>query len=125
MVNDPFHHPKLRPLDIRRVEQGGQQLLSLNDPLRLTDQAMLINHRQASVLALCDGTRDLPTLIADLAARNGIHVLLPEMEELLHTLDENLLLEGPRFQEACQRALVAYRQAPYRKPAMADAVYPA
>ena len=125
MVDDPLHHPKLRPLDIRRVDQGGQQLLSLNDPLRLTDQAMLINHRQASVLALCDGTRDLPTLIADLSARNGIHVLLPEMEDLVDTLDENLLLEGPRFQEACQRALVAYRQAPYRKPALADAVYPA
>lgn len=125
MADDPFHHPKLRPLDIHKIDQGGQQLLSLNDPLRLTDQAMLINHRQASVLALCDGTRDLPTLIADLAARNGIHVLLPEMEELLHALDENLLLEGPRFQEACQRALVAYRQAPYRRPAMADAVYPA
>lgn len=125
MAEESIQHPKLRPLDIRRVDQGGQQLLSLNDPLRLTDQAMLINHRQASVLALCDGTRDLPTLTADLGARYGIHVLLPEMEQLLQELDENLLLEGPRFQEACQRALVAYRQTPYRRPSLAGAVYPA
>ena len=125
MVNGTNHHPKLRPLDIRRVDQGGQQLLSLNDPLRLTDQAMLINHRQASILALCDGTRDLPTLITDLRARYGIHILLPEMESLLQELDENLLLEGPRFQEACQRALVSYRGAPYRRPELAGAVYPA
>mgnify|MGYP001003152460 CR=1 FL=1 len=124
MAEASFHFPKLRPLDIRRVDQGGQQLLFLNDPLKLTDQAMLINHRQASVLALCDGTRDLPTLIADLGARNGIHVLLPEMEELLQALDENLLMESPRFHEAIQHALVAYRQAPYRKPSLAGAVYP-
>jgi AmmeMemoRadiSam system protein B len=125
MADDPLHHPKLRPLDIRRVDQGGQQLLSLNDPLRLTDQAMLITHRQASVLALCDGTRDLQALITDLGARYGLHVLLSEMEALLQELDENLLLEGPRFQEACQRALVSYRQAPYRRPTLAGAVYPA
>lgn len=125
MADDPLHHPKLRPLDIRRVDQGGQQLLSLNDPLRLTDQAMLINHRQASVLALCDGTRDLQALITDLGARYGLHILMPEMEKLLRELDENLLLEGPRFQEACQRALVSYQGAPYRRPALAGAVYPA
>ncbi len=124
MAENSIHHPKLRPLDIRRVEQGGQHLLSVNDPMRLTDQAMLINHRQASVLALCDGTRDALTLVADLGSRYGIHVLLPEMEQLLQDLDENLLLEGPRFQEACQRALVAYRQAPYRRPSLAGAVYP-
>ena len=35
-----------------------------------------------------------------------------------------MLLEGPRFEEAIQRALDEYRNAPFRTPALAGASYP-
>ena len=125
MAEQSIYRPRLRPVDIRRVTHGGQELLSLHDPLRLIDREMQVDRRSAPVLTLCDGTRDLPTLLADLEERFGVHLPLPELEQMVRDLDEGLLLEGPRFEEACKRALVSYRQAPYRRPALAGETYPA
>ncbi|MCH7748644.1 MAG: hypothetical protein IH939_11170, partial [Acidobacteria bacterium] len=37
------------------------------------------------------GTRDLPTLLADLEERFGIHLPLPELEQMVRDLDEGLV----------------------------------
>jgi hypothetical protein len=43
----------------------------LRDPLRLTDNTILIPQSLAPILALCDGTRDAGGIRASLAVRYG------------------------------------------------------
>jgi AmmeMemoRadiSam system protein B len=79
----------------------------------------------APLLALCDGTRDIGGLHASLAVRFGMRVGPEVLEQLVAALDEALLLDNDRFAQALERALAAYRQAPFRPPALAGRSYPA
>jgi AmmeMemoRadiSam system protein B len=63
-------------------------------------------------------------MCAALALRFGLPIDRDLLEQLLAALDQALLLENDRFAEACDHALVAYRQAPFRPPALAGPSYP-
>jgi AmmeMemoRadiSam system protein B len=116
--------PKLRPIDVQPVVYGGQQALLLRDPLHLNDHSMVMPRQLAPLLALCDGTRDAGALRAALMVRFGIHVGVDAVERMLAALDEALLLEGPRFEEARKRVLEEFRAAPFRAPVLAGGSYP-
>ncbi len=118
-------HPKLRPVRTQPVIHYGKPALALQDPLQLSDQVVIIPQRLASLLPLCDGTRDINMLRASLAVRSGIQLTNSEVERLVQRLDEALLLENERYIQARERALAEYRSAPHRRPALAGASYPA
>ncbi len=117
--------PSLRPIEMRWVERGAQRFLLLSDPLQLAGRDLLLPPPMVAVLPMLDGVRDPAAMHSALVLRHGVAPPLAEIETLVRDLDEVLLLEGPRFDEAHRRALAAYRQAPFRPPAMAGAVYPA
>ena len=116
--------PKLRALDLRWVAQGGQRYVHLRDPLGLNGQELMVPAPLVPFLSLCDGTRDLPSLRTAGLILNGFAPSLEEIEAIIGRLDDALLLEGPRFEEATQRALDDYRNAPFRTPALAGPSYP-
>jgi|DewCreStandDraft_1066081.scaffolds.fasta_scaffold00051_154 AmmeMemoRadiSam system protein B len=117
--------PKLRPVESRWVEHHGQPMLLLRDPLRLTDQILLLPPTASVVLSLIDGQRDLAAIRAAFQLRTGMTLSLSALEDLVAKLDEALLLETPRYYAARQAALTAFRTAPYRPPALAGETYPA
>ncbi len=117
--------PKLRPLDIRPAYQGGRRLLLLRDPLRLSDQTLLIPEHLAPVLGLLDGTREPEALRPALAVRFGQAPSPAEIAELLDALDQAYMLDNARAAQAQAQALQAYRAAPQREPALAGVSYPA
>src|SRR5215471_4695376 len=117
--------PKLRPVDLRPIVYQGQRLLLLRDPLQLSDKTLLVPQVLGPVLALCDGTReDSRALGAALAIRFGLPIDTGSIDQLLEALDEALLLDNERHQQARQAALSEYRDAPFRTPALAGASYP-
>jgi AmmeMemoRadiSam system protein B len=116
--------PRLRAVDVHPVAHGGRVSLLLRDPLQLSDKAVAIPQQLAPLLALCDGTRDASGLRAALGIRFGLRVGPGTLEQLLVAFDEALLLDNDRFAEARERALVEYRQAPFRPPALAGKSYP-
>jgi AmmeMemoRadiSam system protein B len=117
--------PKLRAVDIRPFAQDGRLYLLLRDPLQLSDKVVTIPQQLGPLLALCDGTRDSGALSAALGVRYGLRVGPDVMEQLLAAFDEALLLDNERFVEARERALIEYRQAPFRPPSSAGRSYPA
>jgi AmmeMemoRadiSam system protein B len=117
--------PKLRAIDVRPFVRDGQAYLLLRDPLQLTDMAVTIPQQLGPVLMLCDGTRDSGALCAALGIRFGLRVGVGVMEQLVAALDEALLLDNERFIEAQERALIEYRQAPFRPSSSAGQSYPA
>lgn len=116
--------PVLRPIEMRWVEQGARRFLHLSDPLRLAARDLLVPPPLAALLPMFDGARDPTALRSALLLRHGIAPSLGDIESLVRELDDALLLAGPRFDDAHRRALAAYRQAPFRPPALAGAVYP-
>lgn len=117
-------NPRVRPIHIVPMVHQGQPALMLRDPLRLTDRVMVVSQEMGPVLALMDGTRDLNELRASLMIRAGMRVTNGELQQVVDQLDQALLLQNERFQEACDVALTKYRQAPYRQPSSAGASYP-
>lgn len=117
--------PKLRPVDVRPISQGGRVALMLRDPLQLSDKTLLMPRELAPFLTLCDGSRDSAGLRASLMVRFGLRVSADVIDRLIGALDEIYLLENERFAEAKVEALAAYRRAPFRPPALAGRSYPA
>ena len=118
-------HPKLRPLDVKLVQQDGQRYLHLRDPLSLSGKELLVPVQLSPLLSLCDGTRDQEALRIVVMLLHGLTLSQDQVNSLLQELDDALLLEGPRYQEARAQALGHYRNAPHRPLALAGTGYPA
>ncbi len=121
----PEPYPKLRPIEIRPFIQGREPALLLRDPLSLSGKLMTLPAVLGPVLAACDGTRDARGIQAALRMHFGLRVSLDVIGQVLAALDELYLLENDRSAAAQAQALMAYRSAAYRSPALADGSYPA
>lgn len=117
--------PKLRAIEARLVQQGGQPAIMLRDPLQLSGRAIFLPPQLAPLLELCDGTRDESALRAALAVRAGIRLTPTALEHILAQLDDALLLDNKRFAQAYAAALQEFRAAPCRPPSLAGINYPA
>jgi AmmeMemoRadiSam system protein B len=101
-------------------------LILLRDPLQLSDKTLLVPQVLGPVLGLCDGSReDSRALGAALAVRYGLPLDPDSIQQLLEALDEAVLLDNERYEEARLDALAQYRQVPFRIPALAGPSYPA
>ncbi len=119
-----IERPKLRPLNLRWSEWEGQQVISLQDPLRLSQDALMVAGPMAPLLALMDGTRDLDGLRVGFLLRTGVTLSPSQINGFIEGLDDALLLENQRFRDAMDQAIESYRSAPFRAPALAGAGYP-
>ena len=119
MSVDPSASVKLRPLDVRPIVQNGQQAYWLRDPLSLSEHKAVVPALLAPLLMLCDGTRTVPALRASLAVRYGLPLSEAALLRILSALDDALLLDNERAQQAQADALAAYRAAPCRPPSLA------
>ena len=118
-------NPRLRYVRTHPIQQDGYDGFLLEDPLHLSSTHIYVPRALAPLLPLMDGTRDVRGLQVGVQLRYGYYIPTELIEQLVQALDEALMLENERFWEAKERALAEYREAPYRPPAHADAVYPA
>ncbi len=116
--------PRLRLIDPRPIEQGGEMRYLLRDPLQLCDDMLIVSPALAAALAFCDGTRDAESICAAFALHYGRRIPVRAIEQLLDALDQACLLENERASAAQAAALEAYRRAPFRQPACAGNSYP-
>ena len=117
--------PKLRALDIKRVQQGEREYLHLRDPMSLSGEELLAPVQLILLLALSDGQRDLGSIRTAAMMLHGLSISQEQVDAFFGRLDDAILLEGPRFEEARARVLETYRGLPYRTPALAGPSYPA
>lgn len=117
-------YPKLRLLEPQLVDYQGQRMIYLHDSLGIAKDGALIPQPLAPLLALCDGTRDIPELSSGLLLRTGS--TLPEhiIRRILEQLDDALLLENGAYREAAAQVMRRYREAKRRPPSHAGPVYP-
>lgn len=118
-------NPKLRPVDAQWIEHEGHPALLLQDRSAIGSRVVLVPQALAPLLALCDGTRDVAALGADLEQMAAIRLSASAIEQAISQLDRALLLDNERFSQACRQALEAYRSAPHRPAFLAGLSYPA
>ncbi len=117
--------PILRPLDFQPVTHMGQQMWLLRDPLQLTSQQLIVPPALAQLLMLLDGNRTRKEVHHAFCRLVGEQVAFEVVDDALNQLDEALLLDNARSQQAQQALLDAYRSQPHRPPALAGLSYPA
>ena len=116
--------PLLRNLQPQMIQHRGKPAILLRDPLRLTSRAVALPAQLALLLGLCDGSRDPAGIRAALAIRAGVRVSQSSMESIIREMDEALLFDNARFEDALAVAEREFRQAPFRKPGLAGESYP-
>lgn len=120
----PASAPRLRPLELKWIQEGGQPRLFMRDPSGISSHAVAVPGWVALLLGFCDGAHDPSEIRAAFEQRTGQAIPQEQVDSLLDQLDELLFLDSPRFL-AAQRALIAdYRNADFRRPSHAGAVYP-
>ncbi len=117
-------NPKLRPIEVHPFVDQGRPVLMLRDPLALSDKVAILPQALGPLLALMDGSRDAAGLHAALLIRAGIRIAPEIIQRVIDQLDDALLLDSDRFENAYGQVLQAYRAAPFRPPSLAGPGYP-
>ena len=116
-------YPKLRRLNLRWTQWEGKEVLVLQDPLRMTENSLVVPQPLTPFLSLLDGLRDTEEIAAGFLLRTGVPIPLTQVDLFIKTLDDALLLENQRFFSTQQEALEKYRSAASRTPALAPGGY--
>ncbi|HIF71205.1 MAG TPA: AmmeMemoRadiSam system protein B [Dehalococcoidia bacterium] len=116
--------PQLRPVEVSRISREGSDFFLLKDPRQLSDQPLLVPVPLAPYLQNIDGTNTVEEIVEAALSAGGQPVPPEIIDDLLNRLDDMLLLENGAFVGEMQRRLAEYRDAPSRKPALAEQAYP-
>jgi hypothetical protein len=120
-----LEYPRLRPVEAHSVEIEGRPAIALSDPTHYADGAVCVSPETVSILGLFDGRNSLLDIQAAYARRFGTLLFREELLGLVRTLDENLLLDSPRFARHRADMETAFRRAPTRPAFFAGKGYPA
>ena len=93
-------HPRLRAIDLAPLPGGAEsrgRSWLLTDPAGFLEAPLELSGAALLLLALCDGTRDHATICDDYAARSRQSLSAAELAEFLASMDQQLLLDSPRF----------------------------
>ena len=118
-----LERPRLRPLEMKWVQEGGEQVLFMRDPAGIAPNAVFVPPFVAILLSCCDGQRTLENIRTAFVERTGQPIALAQIENVLRQLDEALFLDSPRFRAQRQALIDEYRSASFRPPALAGRVY--
>jgi AmmeMemoRadiSam system protein B len=115
-----FERPRLRPIRARRLEFGGQPFVSLEDPLGIAADPVLVPlDGYHGIVCHFDGRTTLAEIQARAHRLTGRLVPLTQIQGLIDRLDRALLLDGPRFAAYSD----GYRTEAVRPPAFAGRSY--
>jgi AmmeMemoRadiSam system protein B len=124
MANRLGTAPRLRPLELKWMEEGDQRVLFLRDPGGVAPSPAFVPAWVAVLLSFCDGERDVSAVRAAFELHTGQPITTGQVQRVLDELDEALFLDSPRYAEARERLGRTYREAAFRAPALAGRVYP-
>lgn len=118
-------YPRLRPLVLVPFRDGERDLILVNDPLGVVEGQPVLGMEALAILQMLDGTVSLNDLTAA-ATRESKDIRVANMvRDFVAQLDQLLLLEGPRFEEAYRSLREQYHALEIRPAALEGHSYPA
>ena len=116
-------YPKLRNINIIPVQISGQHLLCLQDPLNISEKALFLPPSLYFIVSLFDGKHSILDIQAEYMRRSGEFLFTEKIQEIIGQLEENLYLEGDRFQKAWSEQEASFKKASIREAAFAGKSY--
>jgi AmmeMemoRadiSam system protein B len=116
-------YPKLRNINIFTVEVSGQTLLCLQDPQNISERALFLPPPLDFIVSFFDGQHSLLDIQAEYMRRFGDFLFTEKIQEIISQLEENLYLEGDRFQAAWREKEERFKKAPIREATFAGRSY--
>lgn len=116
-------NPKLRNINVFPVQSSGQTLLCLQDPQNISEKALFIPLPLYFVVSLFDGQHSILDIQAEYMRRFGDFLFTEKIQEVISQLEENLFLEGDRFQKALRQKEEAFKRASVREAAFVGKSY--
>lgn len=122
--NGAYEYPRLRPVEAFPTTVRGQQVICLRDPMHYTDAIVSVPPQTAVILGLFDGRNSLLDIQAAFARRFGSLLFREQLDEIIRSLDECLLLDSPRFASHRETLEADFRRAAARPARLAGTGYP-
>jgi MEMO1 family protein len=116
--------PKLRPVESFPVEQNGQKLVCLRDPMGIATQPIVLGMGAYFIVTLFNGTTSLAEMCEAFTRRFNESLPSEQLAGLVEALDKAGFLDSPAFQERRQRVTEEFRENPHRPAAHAGLSYP-
>ena len=117
--------PKLRPIEAFPVEHEGQRLIVLRDPLRWTDNSVVVSPTLIPILQRFTGKNTVVDIQAEFARATGQILPSEALNGVIAKLDEALLLDNERFRQYRGQLEREFRESPVRQASHAGGSYPA
>lgn len=114
--------PKLRRLEFIPIEENGEEWFFVRDPQGLAPEVSLPREWRP-LLARLDGEHEIADLIDELNLQE--QNARDWLGHIIQQLDENLLLDSPRFARRRAEIMQGYAQAAIRPAHLAGGAYPA
>jgi hypothetical protein len=118
-------YPKLRPLNAFPVQASNQTYICLQDPQNLSEKSVFLPPQTYFIISLFDGRHSFVDIQAEFMRQFGDFLFTERLEEIIGQLDENLLLENGRFQQALREIEERFKKASVRDAAFAGKSYEA
>lgn len=116
--------PLLRPLEVTGVEEEGEEMIILSDPMHLLEDSVVLPAAYLPLLEILDGSHTVNELAEQLVRETGDLESGQFIRTLVRKLDDHLLLDSPKFREAWEKYSEDYRALPVRPAALAGLSYP-
>jgi len=117
-------NPRLRPVEAFVVRSKGREMVALHDPLRYSEEIVLVSPEAMMILSAFDGTRDVRQVQEELMRQTGQLLPSAEIEAMLAKLDEAHLLENENFAVFLAGKVAEYAKLTDRPAALAGQAYP-
>ena len=117
--------PKLRSINAFPVKDSGKTLVCLQDPQNVSERALFLSPPLYFIVSLFDGQHSILDIQAEYMRRFGEFLYTEKLQEIVGQLDENLFLEGERFQEALRQKEEEFKKASFREAIFAGKSYEA
>ncbi len=119
-----MNHPRLRPVEVFPVQEGGREWICLRDPSGMAAQPLFLDRHQFFFVSRMDGSNSLRDLQADYCRATGDIVPMEQIEALARQLDELHYLDSPDFRTYAARLAEEFRARTVRLARHAGAAYP-
>ncbi len=116
-------YPKLRAINAFPVQISGQSLICLQDPQNVSEKALFLPPPLYFIVSLFDGQHSILDIQAEYMRRFGDFLYTEKIQEIIEQLEENVFLEGDRFQEAWRQKEEIFKKSPIREAAFAGKSY--
>ena len=102
---------------------SGQTLVCLQDPQNVSESALFLSPPVYFIVSLFDGQNSILDIQTAYMRRFGEILYSEKIQEVVEQLEDNLFLEGERFEEALRQTEERFKTAPVREAGFAGKSY--